>query len=112
MTTPCKIPRPAASCAIRFFGVSPERPNAIMCPAIALAPALVPASTAPRSCARWIASASRVPATTDESRSWFPPVRKIPVASVSARQLGPGLATLLGLIPVMRPIPNPANSSR
>ena len=34
---------------MRFLGVDPERPNATMCDAIALAPAEVPASAAPRS---------------------------------------------------------------
>ena len=60
---------------MRFFGVEPDRPNATMCDAMALAPADVPASTAPRSCARNSASPRRVPATTDARRDWFPPVR-------------------------------------
>jgi len=48
---------------------------------IADAPADVPATTAPCWNRSRIASARRVPPMVDESRSWFPPVRKIPVAS-------------------------------
>ena len=83
MTTPRTIPRPADICAIRCFGVAPDAPNAIMCVATALAPADVPAITAPRSCASISARPSRVPPTTDDSRSWLPPVRNTPVASSS-----------------------------
>ena len=41
----------------------------------ALAPADVPATTAPRACAWRTAEPTAVPPTTDESLSWFPPVR-------------------------------------
>ena len=45
-----------------------------------LAPAEVPATTAPRSCAATIASPNGVPQTIADSLSWLPPVMKIPVA--------------------------------
>ena len=48
MTTSLSRPRPADICAMRCFGVAPEAPNAIMCSAMALAPAEVPATAAPR----------------------------------------------------------------
>ena len=49
-----------------------------------LAPAEVPATTAPRSWARRIASPTGVPHTMEESLSWLPPVMKMPVASSMA----------------------------
>ena len=48
-----------------------------------LAPAEVPAITAPRARAAWIASPNGVPLTTADSLSWLPPVMKIPVTSAS-----------------------------
>ena len=60
---------------MRFLGVGPALPNATMWLAMALAPADVPAITAPRSCARKRASPSLVPATTWVRRDWLPPVR-------------------------------------
>ena len=81
MITPGSTPRPAAIWAIRCFGVAPDAPNAIMWLLIAEAPALVPATTAPCRKRSRIASASRVPPIVEESRSWLPPVMKIPVAS-------------------------------
>ena len=52
---------------------------------IALAPADVPAITAPLRKRSRTASARRVPPIVDDSRSWLPPVRKMPVASRRAR---------------------------
>ena len=52
---------------------------------IAEAPADVPATTAPCWKRSRMASARRVPPIVDESRSWLPPVRKMPVASRTAR---------------------------
>ena len=65
---------------MRCLGVAPDAPNAIMWLDTALAPAEVPATTAPAANRALIASASRVPPIVDDSRSWLPPVRKIPVA--------------------------------
>jgi hypothetical protein len=48
-----------------------------------LAPADVPATTTPRSCAARMASDSGVPERIAESLSWLPPVMKMPVASPS-----------------------------
>ena len=48
-----------------------------------LAPAEVPATTAPRRWASTIASPNGVPLITAESLSWLPPVMKMPVASSS-----------------------------
>ena len=79
--TPGSTPRPAAIWAIRCFGVAPDAPNAIMWLDIADAPADVPATTAPWRNRSSIASARRVPPIVDDSRSWLPPVRKMPVAS-------------------------------
>ena len=79
--TPGSRPRPAAICAIRTLGVAPDAPNAIMCELIALAPADVPATTAPCRNRSVMTSASRVPPMVDDSRSWLPPVRNTPVAS-------------------------------
>ena len=76
--TPGSSPRPAAICAIRCLGVAPEAPNAIMCDEMALAPAEVPATTAPAMKRAMIASARRVPPSIDERRSWLPPVMKMP----------------------------------
>ncbi len=45
-----------------------------------LAPAEVPATTAPRWWAATMASPTGVPLTTAESLSWLPPVMKMPVA--------------------------------
>ena len=49
-----------------------------------LAPAEVPATTAPRWCAATIASPTGVPQMIAESLSWLPPVMKTPVASSTA----------------------------
>ena len=76
--TPGSTPSPAAIWAMRCFGVAPDAPNAIMWLDIALAPALVPATTAPWRNWSSTASASRVPPIVDDSRSWLPPVRKMP----------------------------------
>jgi len=48
------------------------------------APADVPATTAPRACAREMASASGVPTNNWLSLSWLPPAMKTPVASSMA----------------------------
>ena len=48
-TTFARMPRPAEICAILCLGEAPEAPKAIMCVLTALAPAEVPAITAPRS---------------------------------------------------------------
>ena len=58
----------------------------------ALAPALVPATTAPWRNWSSTASASRVPPIVDDSRSWLPPVRKMPVALRMARAAFSSLA--------------------
>ena len=68
---------------MRCLGVAPDAPNDIMCSAMALAPADVPATAAPRRCAARMARAILVPETMEASRSWFPPVRKTPVAPFS-----------------------------
>ena len=85
-----------------------------MCEAIALAPADVPANTAPRSCARKSASPSRVPATTDARRDWFPPVRYTPVAPCRVAADGGSSASSRssGRRPVTVPMPSPRKSSR
>ncbi len=83
--TPGSSPRPAAICAIRCLGVAPDAPKAIMWLEMALAPADVPATTAPASNRAAIASASRVPPMVELSRSWLPPVRKMPLASRTIR---------------------------
>ena len=70
---------------MRCFGVAPEAPKAIMWLLIALAPADVPAMTAPLRNRSRIESASRVPPIVEDSRSWLPPVRKMPVASFTRR---------------------------
>ena len=81
---------------MRCLGVAPDAPNAIMWLDIAEAPAEVPATTAPWRKRSRIASARRVPPIVEDSRSWLPPVRKMPVASRTARaavvvvRLGPG----------------------
>ena len=49
------------------------------------APAEVPATTAPRSCARVMAAAIGVPTKSWLSLSWLPPVMKTPVALSMAR---------------------------
>ena len=90
--TPGSTPRPAAIWAMRCFGVAPDAPNAIMWLDIALAPALVPATTAPWRNWSSTASASRVPPIVDDSRSWLPPVRKMPVALRMARAAFSSLA--------------------
>ena len=61
--------------------MAPEAPNAIMCDETALAPADVPATTAPAWNRVVMASARRVPPIVDDSRSWLPPVRNTPLAS-------------------------------
>ena len=78
--TPVRRPRPAAIWAIRCLGVAPDAPNAIMWLDTALAPAEVPATTAPARNRAMIASASRVPPIVELRRSWLPPVRNTPVA--------------------------------
>ncbi len=60
-----------------------------MCDDWMLAPAEVPATTAPRSWAATIASPKGVPQTTPDSLSWLPPVMKMPVApSMAATRSG------------------------
>ena len=76
-------PSPAATWVIRCLGVDPPTPKATMCDDWMLAPAEVPATTAPRSLARRIASPTGVPQIAPESLSWLPPVMKMPVASSS-----------------------------
>ena len=90
--TPGSSPSPAAICAIRCLGVAPEAPNAIMCDDTALAPAEVPATTAPAWNRVVIASASRVPPMVDDSRSWLPPVMNTPLASRTTRAAFSSLA--------------------
>ena len=91
------------------LGVTPGRPKATMCVAMALAPAVVPASTAPRSWARNRASPSWVPATTWVSRDWFPPARNTPVASCMAATAAGSSASSRssGRSPVTFPMPSP-----
>ena len=74
---PSTRPSPAAVCTCPWRGVAPGCPNAIMC--TGAGPAEVPAITAPgRERGRpWC---SRVPATIEVRRSWFPPARNTPVA--------------------------------
>src|SRR4051812_39409500 len=81
MTVVFSRPSPAAIWVIRCLGVVPPVPNATMWEDWMLAPADVPATTAPRSCARRTASPTGVPQMTAESLSWFPPVMKTPLAS-------------------------------
>ena len=73
---------------IRRQGVSiesvlPPTPNASMWLDWMEAPADVPPTTAPRSCAATIASPTGVPQTIELSLSWLPPVMKMPVAWLS-----------------------------
>ena len=72
--------------------MAPEAPNAIMCDETALAPADVPATTAPAWNRVVMASASRVPPIVELSRSWLPPVRNTPLASRMARAACSSLA--------------------
>ena len=65
--------------------MAPDAPNAIMCDEMALAPAEVPATTAPAMKRAMIASARRVPPSIDDSLSWLPPVMKMPVESAMIR---------------------------
>ncbi len=97
---------------MRCFGVAPEAPNAIMCELTALAPAEVPATTTPRSRAAAMALPSAVPSTTRDSRSWFPPVRKIPVAESTSAAASGSFAScrVSGRRPDTRPMPMPRNS--
>ena len=115
ITSPWRMPRPAESCAMRFLGVEPDRPNATMCEAMALAPADVPASTAPRSCARneRVAEARPghhrgqprlVPAGEVDAR-WRPAAPR-PTTGSSASSRSSGRS------PVTVPMPSSRNSSR
>ena len=74
-------------------------------------PALVPATTAPwRNCSR-TASASRVPPIVDDSRSWLPPVMKMPVASRSARATVSSLAWARVTAWMVRTLATPSSPS-
>ena len=62
--TPESRPSPWETCPTRNFGVEPPLPNETMCSLQMLAPAEVPATTAPRWFAARIASPSGVPTMT------------------------------------------------
>ncbi|MCZ7686484.1 MAG: hypothetical protein M5U28_50115 [Sandaracinaceae bacterium] len=78
------IPKPGARVAMPARGVAPSLPCAIMCSERMAAPAEVPPTHTPRALRRRIDLATGVPPSTVEMRSWFPPVRKTPVARSSA----------------------------
>ena len=80
MITRLVRPRPGASVTILARGDPPSRPNAIMCSQRKAAPADVPAMCAPSAFRRRSAFAIEVPPMVVLSRSWLPPVRKIPSA--------------------------------
>ena len=84
MTDEDSSPSPAATWVIRCLGVAPPEPKATMWLDWMLAPAEVPATTAPRRWARTMASPTGVPLMIPESLSWLPPVMKTPVAPSSA----------------------------
>src|SRR5574338_331938 len=87
MMTPGSSPSPALIWVMRCLGVAPLVPKATMWVLRAEAPADVPATMAPR---RWRSAKARpsgVPPITLESRSWLPPVMKMPVASSTASRI-------------------------
>ena len=94
---------------MRCFGVAPDAPNAIMWLDSALAPALVPATTAPWRNWSSTASARRVPPIVDDSRSWLPPVRKMPVAVRMAWAAFSSLAWALVIAWIVRTLVTPSS---
>src|SRR5687768_7739829 len=107
--TPGSTPSPAAIWAMRCLGVAPDAPNAIMWLESALAPALVPATTAPWRNWSSTASARRVPPIVDDSRSWLPPVRKMPLALRMARAAFSSLAWARVTAWIVRPLVTPSS---
>ena len=86
-----------------------------MCDDIARgAPADVPATTAPARNRSMTASASSVPPIVDDSRSWLPPVRKMPVASRSGRTRASSFACerVIAWSGRTVPMPSPVKISR
>ena len=77
---PLTRPSPAEIWLARWRGVTPSSPIEIMKSLMIDAPAEVPPTTAPRSCARCRASPRGVPGSSCESRSWLPPLMNTPVA--------------------------------
>ena len=79
-----------------------------------LAPAEVPATTAPRWCAATIASPTGVPQMIALSLSWLPPVMKMPVAFSRIARPGPGpcaSSRLCGRTSVTSAAPSARNSA-
>ena len=93
MITPGSRPRPALIWVIRCLGVAPLVPKATMWLLMAEAPALVPATITPCRWRSMIARPSPVPPITLDSRSWLPPVMKMPVASRTASIAAGSLAS-------------------
>ncbi len=82
-------PRPGASRTLPEITDEPSSPKAIMCSLRMLAPALVPPTVTPRALRTRISFATGVPPSRVVSRSWLPPVKKMPLAS-SRRCSRPG----------------------
>ena len=73
-------PRPGASRTLPEMTDDPSSPNAIMCSLRMLAPALVPPTVTPWALRARMSFATGVPPSRVVSRSWLPPVKKMPVA--------------------------------
>lgn len=74
-------PRPGARRTLPAIAVEPSSPKAIMCSERMEAPALVPPTVTPWALRSRISLATGVPPSSVVSRSWFPPVKKMPEAS-------------------------------
>ena len=82
-------PKPGASRTLPAITAEPSSPNAIMCSLRMLAPALVPPTVTPWALRTRMSFATGVPPSSVVSRSWLPPVKKMPLAS-SMRRRRPG----------------------
>ncbi len=82
-------PKPGASRTLPAITDEPSSPAAIMCSQRMLAPALVPPTVTPLALRERMSFATAVPPRSVVSRSWFPPVKKMPLAS-SIRSSRPG----------------------
>ena len=89
MTKRFVSPRPGARRTLPEITDEPSSPNAIMCSLRMLAPALVPPTVTPLALRRRMSLATGVPPSSVVSRSWLPPVKKMPLAS-SSRCRRPG----------------------
>ena len=91
----------------------PSSPIEIMKSLMIEAPAEVPPTTAPRSWARCSASPNGVPGSSWDSRSWLPPLMKMPVASSTSATRSGSCASgrLDGLTTCTSGAPNRVNTS-